>query len=232
MEFGDQVHITYVMSGLAREIEAPHEARILNWLEHSDRSGMPVDPRLWSEGPIRSTYPACMAVKAASEQGPESTARYLRALREGLMCFRRKLDAPEALVEEARGAGLDAARFRVDLSSNAILEAFGDDLERSRALDPERFTLPSYQVGSELLFGPRGYEQLREALLAAGARPSGEPSPDVVAALGRLGRAASVEVEAVCDLPGPRANAELWRLASEWRVKPVRVLTGMLWELS
>ena len=52
----------------------------------------------------------------------------------------------------------------------------------------------------------------------------------MLAALGAFGRMAGVEVEAVCDLPGPRAHAELWRLAAEWRVKPVRVLTGMLWE--
>jgi len=38
------------------------------------------------------------------------------------------------------------------------------------------------------------------------------------------------EVEAVCDLPGTRARAELWRLASEWRARPLRVLTGWLWE--
>jgi hypothetical protein len=73
-------------------------------------------------------------------------------------------------------------------------------------------------------------DRLREAVIGAGARPSGEPAPDVLAALRRFGRMAGAEVEAVCDLPGPRANAELWRLAAEWRVKPVRVLTGMLWE--
>jgi hypothetical protein len=38
------------------------------------------------------------------------------------------------------------------------------------------------------------------------------------------------EVAAVCDLPGPRAPAELWRMAAEWRVRPERVLTGWLWE--
>ena len=231
MEFGNDVPITYVMGGLARDLEPPHEPRLLEWLEHSDRSGMPIDPRLWSEGPIRSTYPACMAVKAAAEQGPDAARRYLRALREGLMCFRRKLDASEALVEEARGAGLDASRFRVDLGSHAIVEAFGADLEAARAVDSERFNLPSYEVGSELLLGAQSYERLRDAALAAGARLSGEPPPDVPTALGRFGRMASVEVEAVCQLPGPRANAELWRLAAEWRVKPVRVLTGMLWEL-
>jgi hypothetical protein len=73
-------------------------------------------------------------------------------------------------------------------------------------------------------------DDLRAAVLRAGGQPAAEPWPDVPAALARFGRMASVEVEAVCDLPGPRANAELWRLAAEWRVKPVRVLTGTLWE--
>ena len=94
---------------------------------------MPVDPRLWAETPLSSSYPACMAVKAAAEQGPDAAGRYLRALREGLFCFRRKLDAKEILVEEARGAGLDVERFRVDLESNAIVEAFGADLEEMRS---------------------------------------------------------------------------------------------------
>jgi putative protein-disulfide isomerase len=232
MEFANDVSITYVMAGLARNLEPPYEPRLLEWLEYSDRSGMPVDPRLWSQGPIRSTYPACMAVKAATEQGSEATGRYLRAVREGLMCFRRKLDSPEALVGEAHGAGLDEARFRVDLDSNAIVEAFGVDLEAVRALDVEPTPLPSYEVGSVRLFGPQSYERLRAAALEAGARPSNAPAPDVLTALGRFGRMAGIEVEAVCDLPGPRANAELWRLATEWRVKPVPVLTGMLWELA
>jgi predicted DsbA family dithiol-disulfide isomerase len=228
VEFGADLSITYVMGGLAREYEAPHEPRVLDWLEHADRSGMPVDPRLWTEGAIRSSYPACMAVKAAAEQGSEAAGRYLRALREGLLCFRRKLDTKEALVEEARGAGIEPARFRIDLESNAIVEALGADLEATRAHARE---LPFLVVGDEgRALGPA--EDWRAALLDAGAEPAGGPRPDVLAALSRFGRMASAEVEAVCDLPGPRANAELWRLAAEWRVRPVRVLTGMLWELA
>jgi putative protein-disulfide isomerase len=226
VEFGADLSITYVMGGLAREYEAPYEARVMEWLEHADRSGMPFDPRLWTEGPIRSTYPACMAVMAAAEQGADAAGRYLRALREGLMCLRRKLDGKEALVEEARGAGLDVGRFRIDLDSHAILEAFGADLEATRA---HSRGLPFLVVGEEgLVCGPA--DDLRAAVVQAGARPAGEPSPDVLAALRRFGRMATAEVEAVCDLPGPRANAELWRLAAEWRVRPTRVLTGMLWE--
>jgi hypothetical protein len=129
-------------------------------------------------------------------------------------------------VEEARGAGLDVARFRNDVDSHAIVEAFGADLEATRAHARE---LPFVVVGDDQrVVGPE--DDWRAAIVEAGAEPAGDAAPDVLAALGRFGRMAGVEVEAVCDLPGPRANAELWRLAAEWRVKPVRVLTGMLWE--
>jgi hypothetical protein len=38
-------------------------------------------------------------------------------------------------------------------------------------------------------------------------------------ALRTYGRMATPEVAEVCDLPGPRAPAELWRLALEWRAR-------------
>jgi putative protein-disulfide isomerase len=249
IEFGAEVEITYVMGGLAREYAGNLSALVTEWLDAADRSAMPVDPRLWEEAPLRSTFPACMAVKAAAEQGPDAASRYLRAVREGIMCRRRRLDAAEALVEEARGAGLDAQRFRIDLQSHAIVEAFGADLEETRAIPDaarerglareathgskgERLAFPSIRfAGEEWCGGDHSYEEWRTAAIAAGARPVDEPRPDVQSALARFGRMATPEVEAVCDLPGPRASAELWRLATEWKVKPTRVLTGMLWEL-
>ena len=109
---------------------------------------MPVDPRVWKRRRLRSTYPACIAVKAAAEQGHRRGRRYLRVLREGFMCHGRKLDGPEALVDEARRAGLDAERFRIDLESNAILEAFGADLEETRE-SVEGLELPAVRFGAE-----------------------------------------------------------------------------------
>ena len=247
VEFGADVEITYVMGGLAREYEGDPGGRVRSWLDAADRSGMPVDPRLWWEGPIRSSYPACMAAKAADEQSGDGGYRYLRALREGLMCFRRKLDAAEALVEEARGAGLDAERFRVDLGSHAAVEAFGEDVELARQVPEEArsagevveagghervpFPTIAFEGGGETrwVFGARPYEEWREAALGAGASAGGD-RPGVLDALRRFGRMAAVEVEAACDLPGPRAAAELWSLAAEWRVRPVSVMAGHLFE--
>jgi predicted DsbA family dithiol-disulfide isomerase len=229
VEFGADVRITYVMGGLARTFEGDHGELIREWLDVSGRTGMPIDPRLWLEGPIHSSYPACMAVKAAAEQSADGP--YLRAVREGLLCFRRKLDATEALVGVAREVGLNVERFRVDLESNAIVEAFGADLESARAISDERFELPSASFGDEhWVFGAAPYEDWRRAAMEAGAEPSGDPSPSVPEALARFGRMAVPEVGAVCDLPGPWAAAELWRLASEWRAKPVAVLGSWLFE--
>jgi hypothetical protein len=257
VEFGDSLSWTYVMGGLSRDLAASKDGGektyrwlLTHWLDVSEQGGMPVDARLWSESPIASSFPACMAVKAAAEQAADGGYGYLRALREGLFCFRRKLDNTEALVEEARRAGLDVQRFRVDLASNAIVEAFGADLEAVRDIPadarerggvssaggPERITFPTMAFEGEdgslrHVYGFRPYREYRDAALQAGAEPVGA-SPGVADAVGRFGRMATKEVEEVCDLPTPRANLELWRLASDHRLRPTRVLTGWLWELA
>ena len=131
--FGDGLEVRFVMGGLAREFARPLET-MRQWIDASAASGMPVDPRLWLDAAPRSSYPSCLAVKAAAEQGLDGA--FLRRAREGFAYERRSLDSAEPLVELARTVpGLDVERFRVDLSSHAILEAFGADLDRA-ADDP------------------------------------------------------------------------------------------------
>jgi putative protein-disulfide isomerase len=234
-EFGDDVHITYVMGGLAREFREPMQI-MREVLDAVAASGMPSDPRLWLQAPPRSSYPACQAVKAAAEQGLDGP--YLRVLREGLMVDRRRLDTADALVDAARRvATMDAGRFEIDLRSNATLEAFGADLERARAAardGEERVALPSFRVrgddGEERgLYQCGDPEPLRAAALAAGARS--KPLPDVPEAVRRFGRVATAEVAAACDRPLALAAAELWRLAADWRLRAERVLAGELWRV-
>ena len=254
VEFGAALEITYVMGGLAREFEEDLSALVIQWLDDAAESGMPLDPRVWHTDGVRSTYPACIAFRAAAEQGPELATRYLRVLREGFMCQGRKLDGAEALVAEARRAGLDSQRFRIDLGSNAVLEAFGSDLEETRTIpdaareaglategshgsNVERLAFPALRLipegdGAEERWvgGDHSYDAWRAAATAAGATPLDGPRPDVAAALQRFRSMATVELEAVCDLPGPRAGAEVWRLASEWRARRIPVLSSELWE--
>jgi predicted DsbA family dithiol-disulfide isomerase len=243
-ELAGSLSVTYVMCGMAREFGDPIPL-VAELLEAGDRSGMPVDARLWLAAPPRSSHPACLAVKAVAEQADPGP--YLRRLREGLMCRRRKLDSVDALIEEARAVpGLDLDQLRLAFGSHAIVEAFGADLDRAAAVPAEhhaagtgRVKLPSVEfLGPDGVahgvYGPSDYASLAAAAIAAGAAPApsaGAP-PSIEDALRRFGSMATAEVAAVCDLPGPRAPAELWRLATEWRVRPDRVGSGELWTVA
>ena len=69
-----------------------------------------------------------------------STARTCGALREALAVEGRRADNPDALVALAADvAGMNVDRFRVDLQSNAIVEAFGADLDKARAGEVPRW---------------------------------------------------------------------------------------------
>jgi predicted DsbA family dithiol-disulfide isomerase len=214
MEFGEDARITYVMAGMARELNDPLQLLDAS-LEAAAWSGMPVDPRIWRERPPKSTYPACQAVKAAAEQ--ELDGPYLRVLREAIMCRRRPMDSADALVDAAREVErLDVARFEIDLRSHAIVEAFGADLERARGRE-----LPTFVLEDD---GHEASAQVAPDALAPGHE---RPVADVLA---HFGSVAAAEVAACCDLPLARAQAELWQLAGQWRARPERVGGfGELW---
>ena len=263
-EFGPALRFRWVMGGLIRRLDPgytdsegsigqgsdPAADLAAQWLEMAADSGMPADPRIWRSSPLSGTHPACMAVKAAAEQGPEAAYRYLRRLREGIFCERRKLDHADPLIAAAGEAGLDQSRFEVDLRSHAMTEAFGYDLDEVRTISSEarekgaarktegreRVAFPSaIFVGEDGerrgVWGIRSYDELREAALAAGAEPAQTGPLEPMDAIERFGRCATAELaELAGGRPLPVLEAELWAAAREWRLKPVRVLTGTLWE--
>jgi hypothetical protein len=190
--------------------------------EAAAESGMPADPRVFLRDPPASTHPAGLAIAAVSEQGDPGP--FIRRLREAILLERRRMDTAPALLDAARETGgLDLERLRIDFGSNAIVERFGADIERGRGVKT-----PAVRFGDGEPVPP---ERWREAALKAGAEPA-DGFPGIEDALRRFGAMATPEVAAVCDLPGPRAPAELWRLALEWRVRPRRVPGGELWELA
>ena len=241
-ELGEELQIEYVMAGMRRSLDDPGQLAV-QALEAAEQSGMPADARGWLVDPPSSSHPACMAVLAAAEQGDPGP--YLRRLREGLFCRRRKLDSADALAAEARETpGLGVERFRIDLGSHAILEGFGGHLQRAQTAGrgqedrtDGRIKLPSLEFrgtdGSvHGVYGYSGYEQLLEAARAAGAGVSQRAALSVEQALARFGAMSTAEVAAVCHLPGPRAPAELWALAAQWRVSAERAGPGALWRLT
>jgi predicted DsbA family dithiol-disulfide isomerase len=263
-EFDGELEFVWVMGGLARSYGRDYRDEeggigqgpdcfadlISHWLDVTAASEMPMDPRIWTEAPLSSTYPACQAVKAACEQGWEAGYRYLRQVREGVMFERRKLDHPEALLAAAGPARLDRRRFEIDLFSEAITEAFAADLDEVRDVPPEareagavRRTEGKERIAfpSALFIGEdgsrhgawgtaRSHPALREAALAAGARQVNEGELAPLEAIRRFGRCATRELEVLCERARPVVEAELWALARDWKLKPVTALTGTLWD--
>jgi predicted DsbA family dithiol-disulfide isomerase len=263
-EFEGELEFVWVMGGLARSFGSDYrdeEGRIgegpdcfadliSHWLKVAAEGRMPTDPRIWTESPLSSTYPACQAVKAASEQGWEAGYRYLRRLREGIMCERRKLDHLDSLIAAAGPAHIDRERFEIDLRSNAITEAFGADLDEVRNPPPEareagavgrtegheRISFPSALfIGEDgERHGVWGFARsepaLRDAALAAGAGQVNEGGLEPLDAVQRFGPCATLELELLSGKARPVLEAELWAMARDWKLKPVSVLTGTLWE--
>ena len=264
-EFEGELSFVWAMGGLARHFGTAYrdsEAGVGNgpdcfadlmshWLNVAGQTGMPCDPRLWTEAPISGTFPACVAVEAASEQGWEAGYRYLRRMREGILCFRRKLDELPTLVDEAGPAGLDVDRFKAALYSDLATEAFEEHLKEAREVPREardqgktsvtegheRLSFPSaIFIGADGerhgVYGFQPFEAYREAALAAGATRADDGDLPPLEAAARFGRLAIPEAELLAGTSPIETRADLWQLAAEGRLRPVPALTGTLWELA
>ncbi len=253
-EFEGQLDFVWAMGGLARHFGSGHDCYadlMSHWLNVAARTGMPCDPRLWTEAPISSSFPACVAVEAAAEQGWAAGYAYLRRLREGLLCFRRPLDERGRLVEEVAPAGLDVARFTDALDSGRAEAAFEAHVAEAREVPEEareaghthvgegheRLSFPSavFIAESGERHGVYGYEPARayrEAALAAGATQVNSGPLPILEAIERFGRCAEPELALLSGLDQTGLRAQLWDYAEARELRPVPALTGTLWELS
>ncbi len=182
-ECGDQLDWQYHMAGMIsdwqqysdplNDISRPVQMAP-QWYEVQAISGMPLEDRLWYEDPPASSYPGCIAVKAAERQGAEAGERYLRLLREAAMLQRRNIARRDVRVAIARELQallpvFDADQFAADLDNPEVLESFRTDIKGARYLEISRFPTLVLQAAGDrkaILVGYRPYGALQEALVA------------------------------------------------------------------
>ena len=239
VEFGDQVRPSFVIVGLHRKIERP-ERLALAALDAAAESGMPVDARVFLRDPPASTHPAGLAVQAVSEQaGGERVGAFLRRLREAILLEGRRMDtragaAGRRARDRRAGPRAPARGLRLQRDRRGVRRGHRARPGRRRRPPRARHRARAHSLAGGPRRGRHGPRRLRLrpvralARRAGGRRAGRRPAarPGVEDALRRWGTLATPEVAAACELPGPRAPAELWRLATEWRVRARTVPGG------
>jgi putative protein-disulfide isomerase len=181
-EFGDRLVWRYRMGGMVadwahyndplNDVTRPIQMGPV-WIQVRCITGLPLDERVWFEDPPGSSYPACLAFKAAEAQSQEAAERYLQRMRTAFMTERRNIARPEVLqalaeeIAEEYPRLLDAARFAEDLNSPETAAAFREDIKQARYLGLGRFpalTLRRAGAPGIILVGYRPYEALERAL--------------------------------------------------------------------
>jgi predicted DsbA family dithiol-disulfide isomerase len=158
------------------------------WMQAQHISGMPIDTRIWMEDRPSSSWPACIAVKAAELQSPRAADLYLRRLREAVMRERRNIAQRKVLIELAEQCAdrhpglLDTVRLQADLDSPAAREAFRDDVKEARYRRIGRFpalVVRRPRTSGTVLVGWRPFEALRSAVMeTAPELGPGREAPD------------------------------------------------------
>lgn len=200
------------------------------WFQVQNISGMPLDEHIWQSDPPASSYPACLAVKAAERQGKGSAELYLRRLREAVMLERRNIARQDILLELAEEVVLssnkesrfDMERFRADLAAPECAEAFRQDLRDAAYYSIGRFpTLILQRAAGQgiVLVGYRPYDVLCAALehLVPGLRQQVIMSRDelITTYIAQWGRATAHEVAELLDTDNSSASQLLDTLVAQ-----------------
>jgi putative protein-disulfide isomerase len=252
--YREQVHIRYVMGGLVKDMaefyDALNDIRTTaqvapHWRMVSERSGQPIDEGLMEEitDPHFSTWPACIAVKAAQLQGEEVGERFLRRLRRAALTERKVIsyrEVQEALAQEV--PGLDLERWRKALDSGQAERAFQEDLAECRRYGVTGFpTLLFRYVGlltlpgrdkPILVGGHRTSETYRKVLYSLAPTLKEHSPRPILELLADYGPLTTREIAEVYSQPLEEARRELETLEAQGSVQRLVRRGGELWEMN
>jgi predicted DsbA family dithiol-disulfide isomerase len=156
--YGDQIHVKYIMGGLVEDAEKFYDPlnRIggadmyqqvaVHWEEASQRHKMPVDSSVFTDmkQEFKSTWPACIAFKAAELQDAELAKKYLRRLRESTAAEHKFIHKLEVQADLAEEVGFDRKQFLEDIENGKAETEFQKDLAICREEEVSGF--PSFAI--------------------------------------------------------------------------------------
>jgi predicted DsbA family dithiol-disulfide isomerase len=224
-----------VEPGFDRERAEPREPDEVEeaWEELAGQIEMPLNPTIYRKDPPGPPNAGCYAVKAAQLQRDNYGEAMARLIREGTFLHEVNMAKIDNLLgAAARIEGLNVDRFRDDLGSKEVRQAFYRDWESARtpaegapdtkaAGDVERYAYPTFEFYSltasepiEVLayLDPGDYEQLDRALDKASSDLEKVKAPELMDLFGLYPTATTREVAVCCELSMEEAFEELNRL--------------------
>ncbi|MFD1604605.1 DsbA family protein [Flavobacterium artemisiae] len=174
LEYGDYFEIDYRMGGLLPDwnynsggISKPSDVA-RHWDEASLYYEMPIDGDVWLEDPLDSSYPSCIAMKAAQMQRKEKTVKFMRVLREKLYFEKKNIAKWENIEEAAKIADLDIQKLKTDYEGDAK-KLFQEDLNLAKLLSVRGFPtllFADWNQNQLTVYGSKPYASYENALLA------------------------------------------------------------------
>ena len=200
------------------------------------RMPMNTEAMLASVDDFNSTWPACIAAKAAGLQGRDAGRAYLRRLREAWTLEGRGIHARSVQEAIASESGLNIDSFRSALDDGSAERAFQADRTESQELGITGFPTFVLHQGPESVRtdGWRPWEAiddfLRELDPHIEPRPLAASETAVRELLRRYGRLATPEVAAVLGATDDDAEILLEELEGSGSVRRRAVGNGLIWE--
>jgi putative protein-disulfide isomerase len=160
--------LEWVMGGLAPDSDEPMppETRAYvqrAWQTVAAETGAPFNFEFWERcSPRRSTYPACRAVLAAGERGPDLFMRIQRAY----YVEARNPSDTDVLIELAGDVELDRESFAEALASPEVEALLRRDLARRDELGVRTFPTLLLERAGERRVIARGFSPPEEVLAA------------------------------------------------------------------
>ncbi|MET3879964.1 DsbA family protein [Chitinophaga sp. OAE865] len=181
-EYGERLSMRYCMGGMLSGWNNYHDtlhavSRPIQmgpvWMQARQLSGVELNDTIWFTDPPASSYPACVAVKAAALQSEHLAAQYLLRLRTAVMLKAKNIAKKEVLISVAEELSaenplFDTGKFRKQLTCKQAIDAFRADMQETKYRGIHRFPsllLQAKGTGKTLLLtGNRPFESISSCI--------------------------------------------------------------------
>jgi putative protein-disulfide isomerase len=239
LEYGEHFSVEYHMGGLLPSWEGFNGGGISkpsdvahHWEEMSRYFDMPIDGDVWLKDPLNSSYPPCIAVKAAEIQSRSQAANFLRRIREMVFLEKKNITRWEHIKQAAFETGLDTARLANDYNG-AALQDFREDLNLAAKYGVRGF--PAIFFSDSLnnqvtVYGYHPYEDFEQAIKKLGP---GLNKRVYVSADDHLFRHFSSltekEFSVLANITKEEAKTRLDELGKKGKIEKFESKNGILW---